>query len=73
MNYIRRLESENRALRLQLQDTRQQLIDLEVYLASSKFTGPDADYVHVSTDILPKISRVRYDKLTYIGDRNQGD
>lgn len=59
MNYIHRLETENRDLRQQLKDVQRQLLDIEVYLTTPKFQGPDNDYVHVRTDILPKIIGVR--------------
>ena len=60
MNHIARLTSERDAAAQTLRDARDMLTDLELYLTSSKFAGPDADYVHVRTDILPKIAAVRF-------------
>jgi len=59
MNYIHRIRSEIEALRAQLSEARSDLIDLEIYLTGTKFAGPDADYVHVRTDMLPKLSAIR--------------
>jgi hypothetical protein len=47
---------------------REALTEIECYLTSPKFSGPDADYVHVRTDILPKIAAVRF--LTIAGREN---
>jgi hypothetical protein len=58
MNHIARLTADRAALRAQMQEIRNELIDLRVYLASSKFQGDGNDYVHVSTDIAPKLARL---------------
>jgi septation ring formation regulator EzrA len=60
MNYIHRLQKENEELHQQLRDVREQLAEIERYLSSSKFQGPENDYVHVRTDILPKIRTARF-------------
>ena len=60
MNHIARLISERDEAQATLRAARDMLTDLELYLTSSKFAAPDADYVHVRTDILPKIARVRF-------------
>lgn len=57
--YINRLQDENAALREQLEAARRAVIDMQSYLQSSKFHGPENDYVHVSTDINPKLSELR--------------
>lgn len=59
MNYIHQLQNENARLKNDLSAARDRLIELECYLLSTKFQGVDNDYVHVSTDILPKITNVR--------------
>jgi hypothetical protein len=56
MNHIHRLTQERDALQAQLADVRGQLAELTRYLYSAKFSAPDADYVHVRTDIGPKIT-----------------
>jgi hypothetical protein len=60
MNHIARLTTERDEAQQTLRDARDMLTDLELYLTSSKFAAPDCDYVHVRTDILPKIARVRF-------------
>jgi transcription elongation factor GreA-like protein len=59
MNHIAKLTTERRELLEQLRDARDMVAELEAYLLSSKFAGPDNDFVHVRTDLLPKISRVK--------------
>jgi hypothetical protein len=58
-NYIKRLEADRRALECQLIDVRNELTELLTYLNSSKFQGDGNDYVHVSTDIFPKLAELR--------------
>jgi hypothetical protein len=57
-NYIKRLEDENKALRAQLLEARDAIIEDQLYLLSSKFQGPDNDYVHIRTDMLPKLCKL---------------
>lgn len=59
MNHIARLTADRDEARESLRNARDIVAELEAYLLSSKFAGPDADYVHVRTDILPKIARVK--------------
>jgi hypothetical protein len=59
MNYIKRLEAERRALETQLFEVRDELTEMLAYLNSPKFQGADKDYVHVSTDIFPKLVELR--------------
>jgi hypothetical protein len=60
MNHIERLTRERNEARAQLADVREALIDLESYLLSAKFQGRDADYVHVRTDMLPRLAWARF-------------
>jgi hypothetical protein len=60
MNHIHRITGERDELQRQLAKVRNALNEIEHYLTSSKFTAPDSDYVHVRTDILPKIAKVRF-------------
>ena len=56
-NFIHRVIRERDEAHQQLRQVR----DIEHYLTSTKFTNsPDDDYVHVRTDILPKIAAVRF-------------
>lgn len=58
-NHIHNLTERLHEARAQLTETRIALIELELYLLSSKFAGDGNDYVHVSTDILPRIRALR--------------
>jgi hypothetical protein len=59
VTYAARMTAERDAFADQLHSVRNALIEIEVYLASSKFHGVDNDYAYVSTDILPKIRAAR--------------
>jgi hypothetical protein len=60
MNHIARLIKERDEAQATVRRATDMLTELELYLTSSKFHGPDCDYVHVRTDILPKIADVRF-------------
>ena len=60
MNHIARITSERDEAWETIREARDMLCELERYLTSSKFAAPDCDYVHVRTDILPKIARARF-------------
>jgi hypothetical protein len=60
MNHIARIISERDEAWETIRNARDMLTELELYLTSSKFSAPDADFVHVRTDILPKIARARF-------------
>lgn len=59
MNYIKMLEADKAAMAEKLGKLNAELTELMTYLSSTKFQGMDNDYVHVSTDILPKIREIR--------------
>ncbi len=60
-NHIHRITRERDEAFRQLTQVRNMLCDIELYLTSAKVTNsPDDDYVHVRTDILPKIATVRF-------------
>lgn len=59
MNYINFLQDKNEAQGRAMAGAVTLLSDLMAYLESSKFRGPENDYVHVSTDIFPKIREIR--------------
>lgn len=59
MNHIQRLQAERDELRADLNALSGELTDLLLYLASSKFAAPDADYIHVSTDLTPRLRTLR--------------
>jgi hypothetical protein len=60
MNHIARLTTDRDEAWQAMREARDMLSEIERYLTSSKFAAPDADYVHVRTDILPKIARARF-------------
>lgn len=62
-NYINRLERENGELREQVALAHELVANLEAYLLSSKFAGPDNDYVHVRTDMLPRLATIKAELL----------
>lgn len=60
MNHIARLTSDRDAARVALAAAQAELQTLLEYLGSSKFTSaPDADHVHVRTDLMPRLLRLR--------------
>jgi hypothetical protein len=59
-NHIARLMRERDDARLAIKETRDALIDTILYLQSSKFHGVGCDYVHVSTDMMPKLAAMQF-------------
>lgn len=59
MNYISFLQDKNEAQGRAAAEAITMLSDLMAYLESGKFQGPENDYVHVKTDIFPKIREIR--------------
>ncbi len=64
MNYIGFLQDKVEAQANAMAATVTLLTDLMAYLESSKFAGPDKDYVQVSTDIFPRIRSIRMNLLS---------
>lgn len=63
MNYISFLQDKNEAQGRAMAEAVTLLSDLMTYLESSKFQGSENDYVHVKTDIFPKIREIRMSLL----------
>ena len=63
MNYIKSLEQERWLLTEQITTARKLIVELEAYLLSDKFHGPNNDHVHVRTDILPKLAAIKSELL----------
>jgi hypothetical protein len=60
MSHIARLTSERDAARVALAAAQAELQALLEYLSSDKFrAAPDADYVHIRTDLMPRLLRLR--------------
>ena len=64
-NYIKRLQREKQDALDALTATNLRLAEIQAYLLSAKFSGIDSDYVHVSTDILPKITEARLQTIIF--------
>ncbi len=71
MNHIHRITQERDAAQEKIRDLEDRLRDLEHYLLSDKFSWPENDYVHVRTDILPKISTIRFAAISQLTDQQQ--
>lgn len=59
MNHIHNLTAQRDNARDTLKTAHDELTDILVYLSSDKFARPDNDYVHISTDIMPKLMLLR--------------
>ena len=59
-NHIARLIRERDEYAAQVKDARNALIDIMHYLQTPKFHGVENDYVHVSTDIMPKLIGLQF-------------
>jgi hypothetical protein len=59
MNHIRRLTADRDDARATIEETRDELNDLLAYLDLAKFAPPDGDYIHVRTDLMPKLLKLR--------------
>jgi hypothetical protein len=56
-NYIKKLQTDNAELEQRLRDALEAMTELQLYLLSPKFHVDD--YVHVRTDILPKLASLK--------------
>lgn len=59
MNYIKRLQLDKIQLETKLLVAMDELAQLQCYLLSPKFQGIDNDYVHVRTDLLPRLAHIK--------------
>jgi hypothetical protein len=59
MNYIKKLQTENEALRNNLREIDGEITALMAYYTSAKFQGILNDYAHTSTDIIPRLYELR--------------
>jgi len=59
MNYIKKLQAENRALKDAMEGLLEETINLQRYYLSDKFSAPGEDYAHVSTDVYPRITAIK--------------
>ena len=59
MNHIHTLTRQRDDARATIEDVRNELNELLAYLDSDKFGTPDGDYVHIRTDLMPKLLKLR--------------
>lgn len=59
MNYIKQLKNENERLKNSIDEAVNELIEYQKYFNSSKFSGIENDFAHVSTDIYIKITNLK--------------
>ena len=59
MNYIQSLREANDEKTATICAAVEELTSLMAYLQTSKFQGPDMDYVHIKTDLFPKLREIR--------------
>ena len=59
-NHIARLIRERDEYAAQMRDAREALVDIMHYLQGTKFHGVENDYVHVSTDMMPKLIALHF-------------
>ena len=57
-NHIARLTRERDEAQATIRATRDELREIIHYLQTPKFHGAGNDYVHISTDIMPKLLRL---------------
>lgn len=58
MNYIKKLNNTINETKSEVSEIEAELLEIAIYLSSDKFHGHENNYVHVSTDILPKVRNV---------------
>ena len=59
MSHIHRLTAERDVLTQVIADATNELSWLLAYLSLDKFARPDNDFVHISTDLMPKLTSLR--------------
>ena len=59
MNYIQSLREANNEKTATICAAVEELTNLMAYLQTSKFQGPDNDFVHIKTDLFPKLREIR--------------
>ena len=59
MNYIQKLQAENKALKEALDTAIESTTELLKYYNSDKFFGKENDYAHVTTDVYPKVLNLK--------------
>lgn len=63
MNYIQSLREANDEKTALICGAVEELTSLMAYLESNKFQGPDNDFVHIKTDLFPKLREIRLNLL----------
>lgn len=68
MNYIKKLQLEIIEKQIHAKNCYKQLLEMEAYYCSDKFSGKENDYAHVSTDVLVKIHELKMELILLIND-----
>ncbi len=59
-NHIVRLTRERDEALATVRQARESVVEIMGYLQGPKFHGVDADFVHVSTDMMPKLRELQF-------------
>jgi hypothetical protein len=59
MNHIKKLQSDNTQLKNSIETAINELIEYQKYYNSSKFSGIENDFAHVSTDVYLKFTTIK--------------
>lgn len=59
MNHIKKLQSDNTQLKNSIEEAIKELAEYQKYYNSSKFSGIENDFAHVSTDVYVKFTTIK--------------
>ena len=59
MNHIKKLQSDNTQLKNSIEEAIKELSEYQKYYNSSKFSGIENDFAHVSTDVYVKFTTIK--------------
>ncbi len=60
MNHILKMKLDKQETTEKIWNCEEKLVELLIYLSSSKFSSVGDDYIHVSTDLKPKLYELLY-------------
>ena len=63
MNYIQSLREANDEKTALICGAVEELTSIMAYLQTAKFQGPDNDFIHIKTDLFPKLREIRLNLL----------
>ena len=62
MNYIKFIQEQNSEMQERMNEVHREINAMLIYYTSKKFEGFENNYTHISTDLLPKLFKLR-DKI----------